>query len=303
MSEHCHQPNHEEVAALRTVAKLKEKAVNDPHVPPIQLMSAANAIPINVLSHMPNPLSLQRTIQRERAKTLPKNPKTIEELGEIPVNFRITLDDDDFLLYDSFDFVDDETTGRILVYTTDNNLRVLSQCSMWHLDGTFSTAAYSKVLQVVCQKLEELQCPLPRYIMTDFELAIINAALENFVEAFIRACLFHLCQSVFRQIQHEGLQALYNDENDSTYRNAARQMCALAFVPVEDVQRVFFLFVETVPRLFKPVTKYFEVNRCSFLEFSKRFKILKISVDLCSWKTNPRKKLLRPATVQTRAVE
>lgn len=114
------------------------------------------------------------------------------------------------------------------------------------------------------QKLEELECPLPVHIMVDFELAIINAAMENFMDALIEACLFHLSQSCFRHVQAEGLQAHCNDPNDSSIRDAARQMCALAFVPVADVVRVFLLFEQGVPRLFKPVTKYFEVNSDKF---------------------------------------
>ena len=79
----------------------------------------------------------------------------------------------------------------------------------------------------------------PQTIMSDFELAIINAVRTHFGRNIIRLCLFHLCQSVYRRIQQEGLLRQYGDETDSSIRDAARTMCALAFVPPDDVAIVF----------------------------------------------------------------
>lgn len=121
-------------------------------------------------------------------------------------------------------------------------------------------ASYSKVLEVVKEKLEELGCAAPANVLVDFELGIFNAVARYFAEASIRACFFHLCQSVFRRVQNEGLQQLYNDPTDTRIRNATRQMCALAFVPVEDVQCVFALFERNAPQIFSPVVKYFAVS-------------------------------------------
>ena len=97
--------------------------------------------------------------------------------------------------------------------------------------------------------------------MVDFELAIINTILEILVNAIIRAYLFHLNQSVFRLIQKEGLQELYNNWDDSSIRDATQQMCALAFVSVDEVVRVFCLFQESVPQIFKNISKYFDVGK------------------------------------------
>lgn len=104
--------------------------------------------------------------------------------------------------------------------------------------------AYSKVLQIVRDKMEEIHGPPVNNIrlLLDFEPGIISAVTRIFLEDHIRACFFLLSQSVFRRVQHEGLQRLYNDEDDPQIRNATRQLCASAFVPVKDVKRVFGLF-------------------------------------------------------------
>lgn len=111
--------------------------------------------------------------------------------------------------------------------------------------------------------MEDLEAAhLPNRVMADFELGLINATREIFgMDLQIIACFFHLCQSVFRHVQSVGLQRNYNDANDATIRNAVRQMCALAFVPIPDVIRVFALFEQSAPQgRFSQVVKYFEVR-------------------------------------------
>jgi hypothetical protein len=51
--------------------------------------------------------------------------------------------------------------------------------------------------------------------MTDFEQSIINATIK-IIGVEIHTCLFHLCQSLYRHIQAEGLQSQYNDPENRT---------------------------------------------------------------------------------------
>lgn len=46
---------------------------------------------------------------------------------------------------------------------------------------------------------------MPAIVMTDFDLGLINVA-KNITGHITRLRFFHLCQSVYRQIQSEGLQ-------------------------------------------------------------------------------------------------
>lgn len=137
VSQHSHQPNFDEISALRTVAEMRIRAVDNPQTPPLQILSDAQNLPANVDAYVPNMLSLRRTIQRDRAQKLPPNPTILDELQEIPAEFRITKSGDDFLLYDSFDDRTWESNQRILMYTTDNNITKLALSPNWYLDGTF----------------------------------------------------------------------------------------------------------------------------------------------------------------------
>lgn len=77
----------------------------------------------------------------------------------------------------------------------------------------------------------------PRKIMVDFEQAAIAAASNIFPDADVSGCYFHFCQCIFRHIQANGLQKIYED--DPVFASNIRCIAPLAFVPVEDVVRRF----------------------------------------------------------------
>jgi len=72
-------------------------------------------------------------------------------------------------------------------------------------------------------------------VLSDFELAIINAAEAKLPQSDPKLCLFHLGQSVWRRVANAGLQTAYNDPDDRSIRKGVQQLVSLAFVPVEDV--------------------------------------------------------------------
>lgn len=77
----------------------------------------------------------------------------------------------------------------------------------------------------------------PPHIISDFEIGAINALREIFVAAQTHGCFFHLCKSVWAKIQNVGLKERYS--NDAEFALNMRQLTALAFVPVQDIQTAF----------------------------------------------------------------
>lgn len=113
--------------------------------------------------------------------------------------------------------------------------------------------SYAKVFEVLLEYAQEHGIVVihPQKIMSDFELGIINALEAHFPNDSVSLCLFHLCQSVFRKIQSEGLQQQYRDQQDSSIRDTARSMCALAFVPPGDVPEIFdMLYITKCQKIF-----------------------------------------------------
>src|SRR6218665_2925770 len=84
----------------------------------------------------------------------------------------------------------------------------------------------------------------PKFIMVDFELAIINALQVKFPTVTMCGCLFHLGQNIYRHIQKNGLDDAYRT-NDETFLSL-RKHSALAFYP-----RMRFL----MPLNLSPVTR------------------------------------------------
>lgn len=68
-------------------------------------------------------------------------------------------------------------------------------------------------------------------------MAAINAAKAVFPGAKVQGCLFHLAQSVGRNLNQNGLKGRY--ENDLQFANEIREMVAIAFLPPNEVNTCF----------------------------------------------------------------
>ena len=165
------------------------------------------AAPVEASCQLPSVRSLKRKAQRDRikAKNVPPNPGSLQELI-VPPDYCETLSGDFFLLHDS-----GAGTGnnRFLVFSTTDNLGLLSRHNDWFADGTFKTvlllfhqlyslcvrldgaiipavyallpnrtqAMYEALLQVLKGNNADLN---PATIMTDFEQGAINAFRSKF---------------------------------------------------------------------------------------------------------------------------
>lgn len=197
---------------LLLLSTIKRQSTEHPEIPPARIMRILQEAPSTVLAQLPERQNIKKTIQRERSRNFPTNPRLIGELAEIPERYRKTLEGVDFLLYDSFEDQDYTLPGRVIIFATQDNLRTLFKSKIWFADGTFSTvptiffqlftvmgsvvqgqqtlvfplvyallenkeqATYAKVFEVLMAKAEdaEIQVQHPQRVMTDFELAIVN---------------------------------------------------------------------------------------------------------------------------------
>ena len=94
--------------------------------------------------------------------------------------------------------------------------------------------------------------------MTDFELAIMNACANVFPEVPVSACFFHLNQSIYREIQSEGLEEAYNNADNRQLKTQTHMLMALAFVPVNDEKRYFEILRDEVVDELLPTMEYFD---------------------------------------------
>lgn len=182
--------------------------------------------------------------------------------------------------------------SRILIFATKSDLKKLVNSDVWHLDGTFETCPeiFSQILTIHGKYLDEtlpfvyallpnkteatyrrvldglievcrdyrLRQPRPRLCVMDFEKGLNNAVRSRFPETELKLCLFHLRQASFRKLQALGLQPAYSNEEDTTIRDAYRQVVGVAFVPPEDVPAAFEEAKRASPPQMREFNAYFE---------------------------------------------
>ncbi|XP_057339494.1 uncharacterized protein LOC130676994 [Microplitis mediator] len=201
---------------------------------------------------------MQRTIQRARQGKVPKVKETVLADFTVPDELRCTSKNEPFLLYDS-----ESRRNRCLIFSTDANLKKLSECEIGCGDGTFRTIpamfqqmysihgifgehtlpfvyvlSSSKSKSVYLGILRTIKELLPgviklRRMLTEFESAYMNAFEEVFPGVKITGCLFHHTQCIWRHVQAQGLQAQYNTTLNLSEN--IRMLMVLSFVPVDDV--------------------------------------------------------------------
>lgn len=136
-SEHSHPPNREEADAEKRKLNLKRKAETHADRPPSALVrDELEGASAGTLALMPERENLKQSIRRARNKNVEKTPTSLQDLEEIPEKYQTMVNGSQFLIYDSRDH-DQPKEERVLVFSTERNLELLSESAMWFLDGTF----------------------------------------------------------------------------------------------------------------------------------------------------------------------
>ncbi|RNA33573.1 hypothetical protein BpHYR1_012155 [Brachionus plicatilis] len=274
---HNHCPNHKRFELMEKRRKIKEstKAIAKitPKVSPRQIITKFNeeVRSKEAVAFMATYDADRQAVNRYKKQVQPEYPPEPKKLSDIviPDFLKLTLSDQDFLLYDSGE-IDDE---RFFIFSTTDNLKLIENSQIF-ADGTFSIAPrlfhqvytihglvhgrcvpliycllprkteqiYVKVLNVIVADNSStvispyLSAP-PLSITSDFERAFINACESTFESSLIYGCFFHFKQAVWRKIQEFGLCVPY--EKLIEYRKILKVPQVLAFVPPNDVNVLF----------------------------------------------------------------
>ncbi|CAF4668798.1 unnamed protein product [Rotaria sp. Silwood2] len=216
-------------------------------------------------------------ILHHRRKRIPPLPKSSSFL--IPDLYTRDYNNiERFLLHDSDDSkleVNElgsvRSPGRILVWASDIQLKLLFNSEKLYMDGTFATsppdfdqvfiiqsilhgtcvpvvyallpdrkaATYIHLFNILFVAAKTFNKRLePSLIMTDFEPGLEKVIRLEFTEKTVqKRCFFHFTQSIYRHVQSLGLSSVYL--NNIMFRSVIRQLMALALVPEEFVPLLF----------------------------------------------------------------
>lgn len=289
---HNHSPCQTRIDVERTRCAMKQ-AAETTQEKPIQIYARCVENEPDRLTRamLPHQDVCLRTIRNHRP--YPKDPRSREELGEIPPSFTQTSapqdgDDDDrnFLIYDN----GARHPDRMLIFASNAALRVLGEASNMYADGNFDVAprtfrqayfircplgktdvtvvyallpnksqdTYIEMFTRVKQKCEALTGHAMRITetMTDFETAAMGAIERVFGYAVrIRGCFYHLSASMQRHIDEVGLRKEYTNGEDLRFFIA--MLIGLAFLPCDHVGRGILYLATIVPPVALPLLNYF----------------------------------------------
>ena len=113
----------------------------------------------------------------------------------------------------------------------------------------------------------------PRYIVCDFEAALISAIETELPRSRIQGCYFHFCQSLWRKIQELGLSRSYRRHKQ--LRKCLRKIMAM-YLPLAIVRQNFGIFVASnsvvrVRRRYPEVTDFIQYFDRTYLQRNALF--------------------------------
>lgn len=286
-SEHNHPPSDSATNVAKTRSVMKEVALMSNEKPATVVAQAMQGLQDEEKTMMKSEDSLKRAIRKQRCLAYPPIPSSLRDLRiEAPWTMTAGHVPEKFLFYDNGPDAD----ARLLIFATAPCLRLLSESSIWFMDGNFDQApkgflqlyvilvplgectvsvvyafmtrktqeAYEELLSAIVSECGSLGLnPAPDIVMTDFERGTMNAVKAILGEdTRTKACFFHLCQSTWRKIQELGLVACYKE--DDSFRVFVGMLDGLAFLPVEDVEDGMRLLRGIMPHQATELFDYFD---------------------------------------------
>ena len=214
---------------------------------------------------------------------MPKAPASISEI-DLSGQWSKTNSGENWIICNT-----DSENGKIVIFSTNENLSNLASCKIWYADYTFNVApplfsqlysihgaylgrmiplvycllpkkakeTYVEAFTAIKSKLQELD--LSTEVTTfrfDFETASHKAAKEVFTGIEIECCFFHFSQANWRHVVSLGFRQRYVEDLDFALK--VRMVTALAFLPADKIYKGFQEVSSIMSEEFQEFLTYFE---------------------------------------------
>lgn len=269
---HNHVVTHGQVEVERARSNMKRRAETTEESTRSIVQNELLTVPVDVAHLLPKRPTLSRDVRRHR------------QMGG-------TSDQQDMSVYSltksnqPFIRVNRE---NMIIFAADDDLEFLAGCEHWFADGTFRVApngfeqlytihgfvnneVFPAIYALLSERTEQAYEQLlheilllhagldPVSVLFDFELAAIRAFQSTFPGTTITGCMFHFGQCIWRKLQSEGLSERYRDEPE--FALLVKRLLALAFIPTDDVMRVFeILTADPAYRQIEVICDYMKDN-------------------------------------------
>lgn len=265
---HNHELETLKIKGLVMKEKIKIKALNSKESARYIIINETKNIPDNDLKDLQKFKTIRDRITKIR--NMSYGVFNAESL-DIPESLHKDLQGNVFFRFDSG--VQDKS--RIIIFSSEFKKKYFLQSEVLLIDGTFKIApqGFLQVLTIqsllfgrvfplayvfmcdkkessyakVFSKLKTLLTTLnPKYIITDFERALINSVVSEFPAAISNGCIFHFGQAIWKRIQ--ALKQVKRYKLDKLYKQMVMMLLNLAFVPVEDVRNAYIVVKDWIVR-------------------------------------------------------
>ncbi|CAF0856064.1 unnamed protein product [Rotaria sordida] len=285
---HTHLPKPERLVIRKMMTKVKTRV--DRETTAIGQIYTEELVKANLsrtaLAIAPTAREANHGLNVLRRRTTPVLPTSVD--FNIPSRYQKTTDGERYLLADRIQPGGEKVEKRLIIFSTDEQLRLLFTSPHIMMDGTFdscppyfeqvfsihgiknkqsfvcvfavlcgrSTVIYKELISVLHQHARRLDLQFrPTNITTDFEPALIKTVADEFPNAHHIGCYFHYTKSVYRQIQQLGLVTVYHDDEDA--RSSARKLMALPLIPLNQIERGFREISNNAPDSIRQLIDYF----------------------------------------------
>ena len=133
VSDHCYPSNETEVNVIKFRRRVKKRAQNTREKPMQIIGNCLAQVDGNTRGNIGNITSIRRDIQRQRKGRQPAEPTSLPKLV-IPDEWKYTTENKTFFIHDSGVGIQQ----RLVIYATEDSLRVLAASDLWFMDGNFS---------------------------------------------------------------------------------------------------------------------------------------------------------------------
>ncbi|CAF3280615.1 unnamed protein product [Rotaria socialis] len=286
---HVIEPEKKEIRIFKQI--VKERATKESAPIPTIYEEESTKNDFKILDYCYFTVS-KRDDSLNKARRLETPPIPDSQIFGIPYLYTRTIENEEFLCVDKFI----KRKTRILLFASNEQLKMLYQNSIVLMDGTFSTCPkiFDQVFTIhsikyeqsficgigllpdrkkstyrfVFEELKGLAVRMnlvfsPSTIITDFEPSLAEAIISEFPSSNHIGCYFHFTQAVYRQIQHLGLSSGYC--SDESIRMTCRKLMALPLLPSSVVLKCFEDLYESVLLTssaalgsLKPLFEYYE---------------------------------------------
>ena len=180
VSDHCHPSNETEVNVIKFRRRVKERAQNTRENPMQIIGNCLAQVDGDTRGNIGNITSIRRDIQHQRKGKQPAEPTSLPELV-IPDEWKFTTDNKTFLIHDSGVGIQQ----RLVIYATEDSLRVLAASDLWFMDGNFS------MVPVIFKQLYIVRVPLGTSAVTTIYALLpgkTQGIYVEFFQAIVDAC-------------------------------------------------------------------------------------------------------------------